>query len=63
MCNSTVYDKETLILPQIFPYIAFIYLRLNEGKRNERDGKWFLEFPGSEMIEYRSVVIVNVREA
>ena len=31
-------------------------------KRNERDDKWFLEFP-SEMIEGGSVVIVNMCEA
>ena len=40
----------------------FIYLQLNEAKCNERDDKWFLEFP-SEMIECGSVVIVNMCEA
>ena len=39
-----------------------IYLRLNEVKRNERDDKWFPEFP-SEMIVCGSVVIVNMCEA
>ena len=42
--------------------ISFIYLWLNEAKCNERDDKWFLEFP-SEMIECGSVVIVNMCEA
>ena len=27
----------------------FIYLQLNEAKCNERDDKWFLEFP-SELV-------------
>ena len=31
-------------------------------KRNERDDKWFLEFP-SEMIECGSVVILEMCEA
>ena len=34
---------------------------MNEAKRNERDDKWFLEFP-SEMVECGSVLIVNMCE-
>ena len=40
----------------------FIYRRLNEAKRNERDDKWFLEFP-SEMRKCGSVVILEMCEA
>ena len=39
-----------------------MYLWLNEVKPNERDDKWFLEFP-SEMVVRERVVIVNMCEA
>ena len=41
---------------------SFINLQLNEAKHNERDDKWFLEFP-REMRERGSVVILEMCEA
>ena len=53
--------KNQAILNQLWITELFIYLRLNEAKQNERDDKWFLEFP-SETVECESVLIVKMCE-